>query len=129
VRVKVDDRDHLNPGAKYYEWERKGVPFRLEVGPKDLEKGSLALARRVIPEGEKRKLFLPENEAIETMADRLEAFQTTLREQAIARREANSHRGVTEWKKMREILEDGGGFVYTGWNGDEKRSRSGPRRR
>lgn len=119
VRVKVDDRDWLNPGAKYYEWERKGVPFRLEVGPKDLEKGSLALARRVIPEGEKRKLFIPEEEAIVTMAGRLEDFQTTLKEQAIARREANSHRGVTDWKKMQEILEDGGGFVYTGWNGDE----------
>ncbi len=118
VRVKVDDRDHMNPGAKYYEWERKGVPFRLEVGPKDLEKGSLALARRVIPEGEKRKLFLPENEAIETMAGRLEAFQTRLKEQAIARREANSHRGVTDWNTMREILEEEGGFVYTGWSGD-----------
>ncbi len=119
VRAKVDDRDHLNPGAKYYEWERKGVPFRLEVGPRDMEKGSLALARRVIPEGEKRKLFLPEEEAITTMAVRLEAFQTTLKEEALARREANSHRGVTDWKKMQEILEDAGGFVYTGWNGDE----------
>ena len=120
VRSKVDAREHLNPGAKYYEWERKGVPFRVEVGPKDLEKGSLAIARRVIPEGEKRKIFVPENEAVETMAARLEAFQTTLKEQAIARREANSHRGVTDWNTMREILEEEGGFVYTGWNGDPK---------
>jgi prolyl-tRNA synthetase len=118
VRVRVDDRDHLNPGAKYYEWERKGVPFRIEVGPKDLEKGSLAIARRVIPEGEKRKIFLPEAEAIETHPQRLEDFQTMLKERAIARREANSHRGVTEWGELEELLEGGAGFVYTGWNGD-----------
>jgi len=118
VRVKVDDRDHLNPGAKYYEWERKGVPFRIEVGPRDLEKGSLAIARRVIPEGEKRKIFVAEDEAISTHPDRLADFQDMLRERAIERREANSHRGVTDWGEMKEILENDGGFVYTGWNGD-----------
>lgn len=118
VRVKVDDRDHLNPGAKYYEWERKGVPFRIEVGPRDLEKGSLAIARRVIPEGEKRKVFLPEAEALETHPQRLEDFQTMLKERALERREANSHRGVTEWGEMKELFESGAGFVYTGWSGD-----------
>jgi len=118
VRVKVDDRDHLNPGAKYYEWERKGVPFRIEVGPRDLEKGSLAIARRVIPEGEKRKIFVAEDEAISTHPERLADFQDRLRERAIERREANSHRGVTDWGEMKEILENDGGFVYTGWNGD-----------
>ncbi len=118
VRTKVDDRDHLNPGAKYYEWERKGVPFRIEVGPKDLEKGSLAIARRVIPEGEKRKIFVAEDEAIATHPQRLDEFQAALRERATRRREANSHRGVTDWGEMKEILEGEGGFVYTGWNGD-----------
>ncbi len=118
VRVKIDAREHLNPGAKYYEWERKGVPFRIEIGPKDLEKGSLAIARRVIPEGEKRKIFLPEEEAVSTHVQRLEDFQTMLKERALARREANSHRGVSDWGEMKEILETEGGFVYTGWNGD-----------
>src|SRR5690606_38331264 len=47
VRVRVDARENLSPGAKFYEWERKGVPYRVEVGPKDLEKGQLALARRL----------------------------------------------------------------------------------
>jgi prolyl-tRNA synthetase len=118
VRVKVDTREHLNPGAKYYEWERKGVPLRVEVGPKDLEKGSLAIARRVIPEGEKRKLFLPEAEALATLPDRLESLQRSLLEAALLRREANSSRGVTDWGEMAEILETRGGFVYTGWSGD-----------
>lgn len=118
VRVKVDARDHLNPGAKYYEWERKGVPLRIEVGPRDLEKGSLALARRVVPEGEKRKLFIPENEALATLPKRLDDLQASLLAAAVARREANSHRGITDWNEMKEILETRGGFVYTGWSGD-----------
>lgn len=118
VRVRVDGRDHLNPGAKFYEWERKGVPLRVEIGPKDLEKGNLCVARRVVPEGEKRKLFLAEAEALATLPARLEALQTDLRDRALARREANSHRGVTDWNEMKEILETKGGFVYTGWSGD-----------
>lgn len=118
VRVKVDARSHLNPGAKFYEWERKGVPLRVEIGPKDLEKAQLCIARRVIPEGEKRKIFLPEDEVLGSIAARLEEIQRSLRDRAIARREANSHRGVTDWGEMKEILEGDGGFVYTGWSGD-----------
>lgn len=120
VRVKLDDRDQLSPGAKYFEWERKGVPLRLEVGPKDLEKGSVALAKRVRREDEPRKEFVPEAEAIATIPARLETFQTELFEAARARRKANSHRGVTRFEEAVEILEQGGGFVYTGWSGDPK---------
>jgi prolyl-tRNA synthetase len=118
VRAKVDDRDHLNPGAKFWEWERKGVPLRIEVGPKDLEKGQLCLAKRVRAEGEDRKLFLPEEEAVTSIPARLEAFQRELLEAARARREANSHRGVTSMDELKEIMEGPGGFVYTGWSGD-----------
>jgi len=118
IRAKVDDRDHLNPGAKFWEWERKGVPFRVEVGPKDLEKGQLCLAKRVRAEGEDRKEFLPEDAAISGLPERLEAFQRELLEAARARREANSHRGVKSMGELKEILEGPGGFVYTGWSGD-----------
>ena len=118
VRVKVDDRDHLSPGAKFYEWERKGVPYRVEIGPKDLEKGQLCLARRVPPQDGKRKLFLPEAEALAILPSKLEDFQRELRERAELRREENSHRGVNEWGELAEILETTGGFVYTGWSGD-----------
>jgi prolyl-tRNA synthetase len=118
VRVKLDARDHLSPGAKYYEWERKGVPFRVEIGPKDLEQGQLALARRVTPEGAKRKEFVAEAEAISGMPARLEAFQTELMEAARARREAHTYRGVKSIGELKEILDNGGGFVYSGWSGD-----------
>ena len=52
LAVKLDDRDGIMPGAKYYEWEAKGVPIRIEIGPKDLEKGSLCLVRRFVLEKE-----------------------------------------------------------------------------
>lgn len=118
VRAKLDARDNLSPGAKYYEWERKGVPFRVEIGPKDLEQGQLALARRVIPEGAKRKEFVAEGEALAGMPARLEAFQTELMETARRRREDNTVRGVGSISELEEALDGGAGFVYTGWNGD-----------
>jgi prolyl-tRNA synthetase len=118
LRVRIDARDNLSPGAKFYEWERKGVPYRVEIGPKDLEKGQLALARRVVPEGEKRKLFLPEDEAIGELPARLDAFQSELLERARARREANTVRGVSSLDELEEALSGGAGFVFTGWSGD-----------
>ncbi len=118
IRSRVDARDNLSPGAKYFEWERKGVPFRIEVGPKDLEQGQLALARRLTPEGEKRKAFLPEEEALGSLHERMDAFQSELLEAAIARREENSVRGVKSLDEMGEAFEQGAGFVYTGWSGD-----------
>ena len=118
VRVEVDHRDHLSPGAKFYEWERKGVPFRMELGPKDLDKQQVVLVRRVKPEGGERKEFLPQHHAISMLPDRLDAFQRELLARAQKRREENSHRGVKDWGEMKEILETKGGFVYTGWSGD-----------
>ncbi len=118
VRAKVDDRDHLNPGAKFYEWERKGVPFRMEIGPKDLAKEQVVLVKRVTGEGEDRKAFLPETQAISELPARLESFQGELLERARARREAHSYRGIRRFGEMAEILDGEGGFVYTGWSGD-----------
>ena len=118
VRTRVDDRDHLNPGAKFYEWERKGVPFRMEIGPRDLESGQVVIAKRVRSEGEERKQFLPEAQAEAELSDRLEAFQALLLEQARSRREEHTHRGVESWGELTEILNGPGGFVHTGWSGD-----------
>ena len=120
VRVRIDVREHLSPGAKFYEWERKGVPFRIEIGPKDLEQGQLALARRVVAAGEKRKAFLPEAQAIAELPSRLETFQSELKEAAIARREANTLRGVKTLDELEEAFDGGAGFVFTGWSGDPK---------
>ena len=118
VRAKVDARDHLSPGNKFYEWERKGVPLRMEVGPKDMEKEQGVLAKRVRAEDDPRKEFLPEAEALQTIPERLDTFQAQLLEAATARREENSHRGVETIDELAEIMEGSGGYVYTGWSGD-----------
>jgi prolyl-tRNA synthetase len=117
IRTHVDARDNLTPGAKFFEWEGKGVPFRIEVGPKDIAKQQLVLARR-IPAGEQRKEFLPEAEVLSTMAARLEEYQTFLYERARTRRDENTHRGVDSLERLTEIVETTGGFVFTGWCGD-----------
>jgi prolyl-tRNA synthetase len=118
VRAKVDARTHLSPGNKFYEWERKGVPIRMEVGPKDMEKEQVVLAKRVRTEEEPRKEFLPEAEALATIPERLDAFQAQLLEAALARREENSYRGVESIGELAEIVGGSGGYVYTGWSGD-----------
>lgn len=118
VRVKVDARDHLTPGAKFWEWERKGVPLRVEIGPKDLAKEQVVVVRRVTYGEEARKEFLPEGQAVAEMPGRLEAFQAALLQAAKDRREANSYRGVTDFAQFKEIMDGPGGFVYTGWSGD-----------
>ena len=118
VRAKIDARAHLNPGNKYYEWERKGVPLRMEIGPRDLEEEQVVLAKRVRAEDDPRKEFLPEAEALATIPERLDAFQAQLLEDAIARREQNSYRGVETIGELAEILDGSGGYVYTGWSGD-----------
>jgi prolyl-tRNA synthetase len=118
IRVQVDDRDTESPGAKFWEWERKGVPLRIEVGPRDVEKGSLALAGRIVPEGEDRKVFLPEAEALATVGDRLTAIQSRMLAVARARTEANSHRDV-DYETFREQVASVGGFYYAGWCGGE----------
>ena len=118
VRVKDDSRENLSPGAKFYEWEGKGVPFRIEIGPRDLAQGQLALARRVTPAGEKRKAFLPEGQVIAELPAYLEKFQVELLDTARARRDENTVRGVTSVDELEEALEHGAGFVFTGWSGD-----------
>jgi prolyl-tRNA synthetase len=117
LRTHIDRRDNLTPGAKFYEWEAKGVPFRIEVGPKDIAKGQLVLARRLVAEGEDRKLFLPEQEVLESLPERIEEFQSWLLERARERREINSHRGVDDFDRFKAIFDGDGGFVYTGWCG------------
>jgi prolyl-tRNA synthetase len=117
VRFHIDDRENLTAGAKFYDWELRGVPFRIEIGPKDIARGQLALAKRVLAEGEERKQFLPENEVLATLPQRLEEFQAFLFARAQERRERNSHRGVTDLDRLAEIVEGEGGFVYAGWCG------------
>jgi prolyl-tRNA synthetase len=126
VAVKIDDRDGIMPGAKYYEWEGKGVPLRIEIGPKDLEKGSLCIARRFVPEipGEapeaqrkRRKVFLPRAEAIASIVPTLETMQKELLERARNLRTART-RVIDDLAAYEKFFKDeGGGFAWVHWAG------------
>jgi prolyl-tRNA synthetase len=117
LRVQVDARDTIKPGSKYYEWERKGVPLRLEIGPRDVERGQVTAVARMVLDGGARKEALSEANIGPVLAAKLHAFQQALLDAARRRREANSYRGIVEYGEFREIVEGKGGFVYTGWCG------------
>ena len=112
IRVHVDAREGMKPGAKYYEWEGRGVPLRLEVGPRDVASGTVMLARRT---GGKKE-SLPMAGLSARLLEIVERMQSDLLETARARREAASIRGATRAQFLAHI-EGEGGFVYAGFCG------------
>ena len=118
VRVHVDDREGMNPGAKYYDWERKGVPVRLEIGPRDVESGSVMTVRRFTPEGEERKRSVGRGALSSELPALLERMQGELFAMALQRRASNTTSGVESYDQYKELIQDGAGFVFTGWCGD-----------
>jgi prolyl-tRNA synthetase len=120
LRVKFDDRVTLNPGAKYYEWEGKGVPIRIEIGPKDLERQQVMAVLRFSQDPKARKIPIPEGEATVRIPAILDEMQRALLDGALRRREENSYRGVTDYEEFRRIVSDTGGFIYTGYCGAEE---------
>ncbi len=119
VRVEADTRRHLSPGAKFFEWERKGVPVRVEIGPRDVERGEVVVVRRVTAPDEERKEGVGEGRAVAEMPSRLEALQGRLLDAARARREAATHQGeVSSVEELGALLDGGAGFVHSGWSGD-----------
>ena len=113
LRVELDARDTLKPGAKYYEWEARGVPLRLEIGPRDVASGQVMAARRT---GTKAPTKLEGLAA--TVAAALDEIQAELLKAARERREAHSIRGATK-QQFLEFMRDseGGGFAYGGFCG------------
>ena len=114
LRVKVDAREGMKPGAKYYEWELRGVPLRLELGPRDLDQQSVMSARR----DNREKAPLPMADLAPALGKLLAEIQAQMFEDAKARREASTVRGGLDYSQFRELMEGEGGFVYAGWNGD-----------
>jgi prolyl-tRNA synthetase len=127
LSVKLDDREGLSPGAKYYEWEAKGVPLRIEIGPKDLEKGSLCLVRRFVMEQpgdddkirrKRAKSFLPRAEAIASVKPFLDSMQKELLERARAFRDSRTRVIDTLADFEKFFKEEGGGFAWVHWAGE-----------
>ncbi len=119
VRVHVDDRENMTPGAKYFDWERRGVPLRMEVGPRDIEKSQVVLVSRTAS-AEDRKRFVGDAEALATIPKMLIDIQAGVRRTAEQRRAENSVRGLTDYGEFKARMAGPGGFVYAGWCGDER---------
>ncbi|MDP6126504.1 MAG: His/Gly/Thr/Pro-type tRNA ligase C-terminal domain-containing protein, partial [Candidatus Latescibacteria bacterium] len=118
IRVHVDDRDQFKPGYKFNDWEMRGVPLRVEVGPKDIEKGTLVLARR--DSGEKE--FIPQESLAQAVAERLGSIQTGMFEKAKNFREENTTE-TNSWDEFEARFSGdggGGGFVWAHWDGTEE---------
>ena len=113
IRAHLDAREGLKPGAKYYEWEGRGVPLRLEVGPKDVAKGQVFAARRT---GGKAPIPLASLAA--GVGEMLDGIQRDLLAAARERREAGTRRGVSK-DELLAMMEGAGGFAFGGFCGDE----------
>ncbi len=110
--VKYDDRDTHKPGFKFAEYEMKGVPVRVAIGPKDLENGSVEVARRDTLE----KSSIAQGEAVEYIFGLMDVIQKNIYDKALKHREDNSHR-VDSYDEFKRIIANEGGFVYAHWDG------------
>ena len=115
IRVHLDAREGIKPGAKYYHWELRGVPLRLELGPKDLDKNQCVLVLRAT--SEKRAVSL--DVVGEEVAELLSTMQADMLAAARERLDRNSIREPISYDRFREIMEGEGAFVFAGWCGSE----------
>ncbi len=112
ISVKYDDRDTHKPGFKFNEYELKGVPVRLAIGPRDLENGTLELARR--------DTLAKEVVPMEGIADRIVSLLDEIQEAIFTKAEAFRDANITEvdtYEQFKEVLEKQGGFVSAHWDG------------
>lgn len=111
VSVKIDDRDTLRPGFKFAEWELKGVPVRIAMGPRDLAAGTLEIARRDTLE----KSSVSQEAVAEHIEKLLADIQQNIYNKALAFRDANV-RKVDSWDEFKEEIKKGG-FLLCHWDG------------
>jgi len=113
VRIKLDDREYYTPGWKFNEWELKGVPLRIEIGPKDIKRKQVVLVRRDTLEKYAVKFKKLESEIDKT----LENIQNSLLKKAVEFLEKNTQK-VKVYEELKEILEKEKGIVQAVWCGD-----------
>ena len=121
LSVKLDDRNELKPGAKYYEWERKGVPIRLEIGPRDVDQNVVMAKLRIAPldaNGRAQKLTLKLDGLGAEIGRLLDEFQKFLYQRALDLRTANTV-SVDNWKDFTDVFagENNSKFVWAHWDG------------
>lgn len=111
IRVKYDDRDTHKPGWKFAEYEFKGVPVRIAIGPRDLENGTVEVARR----DTKEKEILQQKDLAHKVENLLEKIQRNLYQKAIDYREEMTNK-ADSWEEFNQLIEKGG-FVFAHWDG------------
>ena len=112
IRFKLDDRLKISPGFKFNEWEMKGVPIRVEVGPRDMESGTVFCARRDTSEKTSYKI----ESAASTMSQLLDEIQINMFNQALEFREKNTF-STNNYEEFKSLIENGG-FIRCGWDGN-----------
>ncbi|MDD2709351.1 MAG: proline--tRNA ligase [Verrucomicrobiae bacterium] len=126
--VHWDKREGLSPGSKYYDWEIRGVPLRIEIGPRDVDSGKLVLVRRFVLEqpGEnekalrmRKKQILSRQEALASITPALAEMQQQLFQRALAFRQKNS-RLINSMGEYDEFFKQGGGFAWVHWAGTQE---------
>lgn len=110
-RIHVDDRSEVTPGFKFNDWEMRGVPLRIEIGPKDVEKGSVAFARRDIL-GRAGKSFAPQTQLADQVGDMLDTIQQSLFTRALNFREENTHNPL-KYEDLLDVVRNG--WAYSWW--------------
>ena len=114
IRVKFDNRDKFKPGFKFNEYELKGVPLRIAIGPKDLENGTVEIARR----DTLSKTVVSNIEIIDYVQSQLEQMQVDLYTKALEFRKENLTT-VDNFEEFQRVIEEKGGFVLAHWDGTE----------
>ena len=115
IRVKLDDRDTHKPGWKFAQYELKGVPLRIAIGPKDLEKNTVELARR----DTLSKEFIQQEDLVEIVQGKLPEIQKDLFQKAQFFRDEHITR-VDDFDEFKKVLKEKGGFLSAHWDGTQE---------
>ncbi len=112
-RVEVDFREEYTPGYKFADWELRGVPLRLEVGPRDVRSGQVVLVRR----DNRAKTVVPKEGVVAAVGDLLTTVQQALFDRALAFRDANTQQ-LAKLADFQEMMDQRRGFAYADWCGE-----------
>ena len=115
ISVKYDDRDTYKPGWKFSEYEFKGVPVRIAIGPRDLEQGTVEVARRDTLE----KAIYQQTDVGHKIENLLSQIQENLYEKALSFREVSTHK-VNTWEEFKNVIDNKSGFISAHWDGTKE---------
>jgi prolyl-tRNA synthetase len=118
VRVYIDERDYLSFGERVFEWEKKGVPVRIEIGPRDIDSGTITMVVR----DQEQKHTIPEHELISTVQQSLEDLHERLYVRSHSKRVMNTYT-VSTWEEFKNKVKEKNGFILANWDGSPETER------